>query len=256
MKTDSYNRYPVVDKRRTFVTKKTLQISLALAALCSASVQAATINFVNSNFTFLNPVGGVGGGTNDIVASWDGTFNTAVSGAGSTNFNMSLSSAIPFALFYWTAHNIRVFGPGTYSFNVDCTTAQLNAGTCMPNANPARNITITVGTGQIGTHILWDWNSSLNVDIVNVWDQNAVFGPSPLYTGQAGSNSPTKVWDLMSTDANLDGINGIPMIDGPLVGFSTNFNLSAVPIPAAFWLFGSGMVGLLGFVSRKKKTNS
>jgi len=28
--------------------------------------------------------------------------------------------------------------------------------------------------------------------------------------------------------------------------------VSAVPVPAAFWLFGSGLIGLVGFARRKK----
>lgn len=258
--------------------RKTSLIAAMLIASSAGTAHAATINFVGSNFTMLSPTGDVVGGTNDVAGSWDGTFDTAVSGLGSTNFNMTLGSAssYPFFGYTWTAHNIRVFGPGTYTFNVDCTTAQLNVGTCTPNVNLARNITMTVGAGQIGAHILWDWNSSYNVDIVNVWTRNAAFGPSSMYIGPAGlnspymgTNSPDKVWDLMSTDANAscpgavdtsghpincgtNGINGIPMIDGVFMGFSANFNLSSVPLPAAFWLFGSGLLGLSGMMLRRR----
>lgn len=260
MKTNRFRQQPVaadLAKIKTTTARKTLLSSVMLIALNAGAAHAATINFADSNFTFIDPWGGITGGTNDVAGSWDGTFDTAVSGVGSTNFNMSLASAssYPFFSYTWTAHNIRVFGPGTYTFNVDCTTAQLNAGTCVPNADPSRNLTMTVGAGQIGAHILWDWNTSLNIDIVNVWSQNAVFGPSPLYPGPVGSNSPDKVWDLMSTDGNGDGINGIPMIDGPFIangGFSANFNLSAVPLPAAFWLFGSGLLGLSGLIRRRR----
>jgi len=49
------------------------------------------------------------------------------------------------------------------------------------------------------------------------------------------------------------------MIDGAFIGFSANFNLAgadlpppAVPVPAAVWLFGSGLLGLVGVARRKK----
>ena len=29
-------------------------------------------------------------------------------------------------------------------------------------------------------------------------------------------------------------------------------SVSAVPVPAAVWLFGSGLIGLIGFAKRKK----
>lgn len=60
-----------------------------------------------------------------------------------------------------------------------------------------------------------------------------------------------------------DGIAGSPMIDGPFQGLSVNFDIgsgnsltvtsvSEVPVPAAIWLFGSGLIGLAGIARRKK----
>ncbi|HIN82084.1 MAG TPA: hypothetical protein EYN01_04060, partial [Chromatiales bacterium] len=54
--------------------------------------------------------------------------------------------------------------------------------------------------------------------------------------------------------AGDDGIGGSPMIDGPFGGFNANFDITSVhitdvnpiPVPAAVWLFGSGLVGLAG----------
>jgi hypothetical protein len=42
--------------------------------------------------------------------------------------------------------------------------------------------------------------------------------------------------------------------DGPFVGLTTNMTMviSQVPIPAAVWLFGSGLLGLIGIARRKK----
>jgi hypothetical protein len=237
----------------TIGTKKIVLGAVMLTVLSTGPTHAAVINFANSNFTMLTVSGGMLGGTNDVVGSWDGTYDTAVN---STNFNMTLTSPTPFFGFIWTAHDIRVFGPGTYQFDTTCTTAQLEAGivNCNNPLGPYQTqqyLTMTVGTGQIGVHMLFNWNDGLNIDIVNVWNQNAVFGPSPLWTGPAGSNSANKVWDLMSTDGNGDGINGFRMVDGPFVTYSTNFNLTAVPLPAGFWLFGSGLVGLFGFMRRR-----
>jgi hypothetical protein len=58
-----------------------------------------------------------------------------------------------------------------------------------------------------------------------------------------------------------DGIGGSPTDNGPFLGSNANFDFtsmtvtniqpSAVPVPAAFWLFGSGLVALIGFCRRK-----
>lgn len=208
-----------------------------VATSCTAASQVPQ----GSNFTMLTPTGIPFGGTNDVVYAWDGTFNTAVSGAGSTNFNMTIASALPqpFFGFPWTAHHIRVFGPGTYKFNTDCTTAQLEAGTCTENADPSKNITMTVGSGQIGAHMLFNWNVSANIDVVNVWNQNALWN-DPDGTGVSKNNlwvgerwegpagftvNPATTWALVSTDNDGNGINGVPMIDGPFIGYNANFNL-------------------------------
>lgn len=60
-----------------------------------------------------------------------------------------------------------------------------------------------------------------------------------------------------------DFIAGSPMIDGPFQGLNVNFDIgsgnsltvlsvTAVPIPGALWLFGSGLIGLIGFANQKK----
>jgi hypothetical protein len=62
----------------------------------------------------------------------------------------------------------------------------------------------------------------------------------------------------------VDSVGGSPMPAGPFTGFNANFdfdNLSViyvpggtptVPLPTAVWLFGSGLLGLIGVARRKK----
>ena len=90
-------------------------------------------------------------------------------------------------------------------------------------------------------------------------------GPVPIATssfnttGQTGY--PTTLGQLsLGTD---DGIGGSPMDNGPFSGFNANFDITsltlsavpAIPVPAAVWLFGSGLLGLLGVARRKSQTN-
>jgi hypothetical protein len=60
-----------------------------------------------------------------------------------------------------------------------------------------------------------------------------------------------------------DGIGGSPMVDGPFPGLNVNFDIGSghsltvssiipAPVPAAFWSFGSGLLGLAGIAGRRR----
>ena len=68
-----------------------------------------------------------------------------------------------------------------------------------------------------------------------------------------------------TTGMSDDGIGGDPMTSSAFGNYNANFDISsvhldsfvptpaAVPVPAAVWLFGSGLLGLVGIARRKKK---
>lgn len=195
---------------------------------------------LGSNFTMLNPSGTVFGGTNDITYNLDfANLNTSATGtAGILTNTLTSAGPQPFFGFVWRAHDIRLFAPGDYLINVDCTAAQLETGTCTTNANPSRNIAMHVAAGQIGAHMLFDWNGNFDIDVVDVWDHNALWkqtNPSTngLWTGDAWAGpagftvNPATTWLYVTSDSDGDGFNGVKMIDGPFIGYMADFNLSA-----------------------------
>lgn len=227
----------------------------------------------SSNFTVLGSNGDMYQGTNDVVFNWDGSIFTAASdytGPG-TSTNASLTSATPFFNYSWTAHDIQVFGSGTYAFD-----------TALGGGNPESGIlAMNVGSGQIGMHLLWDWNGNFNMDIALVLEMNAVFGSGKAFFansadcgtlgnttpganclwdgagfGPAGAPSVNQTWMYASVDGNGDGVPGIPTVaGGPTAGTNYNFNFApvTVPVPAAFWLLGSGLMGLFGIARKQAK---
>ena len=64
----------------------------------------------------------------------------------------------------------------------------------------------------------------------------------------------TTTANVMSFDSDGDGIPGTAFIYGPFPGFTEAINgtLTAVPLPTTVWLFGSGLIGLVGFARRNK----
>ena len=95
-------------------------------------------------------------------------------------------------------------------------------------------------------------------------------GPAPLAT--TALNTTTLcipgvdcIGNVMSGGLSFidDGIAGSPQIDGPFPGMQVSIDIgsgnsltvlsvSAVPVPAAVWLFGSGLIGLVCVAKRKR----
>ena len=256
-------------------------IALAIGAPAAQASLVATgygaLTTDRANFTMLDGNGYLVGGTNDVSMYWDGNAFTSSSdytGPGSVA-NVTASSTQGFFGHSWTAHDIQVFVPGSYSFDVTLGGGAAESGT----------LNATVGSGQLGMHMLFDWNGNNNIDVFVV-AQGGAFGAGiarssnvlgctatslggsatqanclwdgPAYAGGNSANKPlgNQWWMLSSTDGNGDGIMGIPMpAGGPFADFNANFNanLAPVPVPAAAWLFCSGLLGLAGVARCKKR---
>lgn len=98
----------------------------------------------------------------------------------------------------------------------------------------------TNGDGTVSSGMLFDWGASINIPVNVLWD---------------GTGGPGNVWS--ATDGDSDGIPGIAMTAGPFTGFSPYFSGAVtVPVPAAAWLFGSGLAGLVGVARRRRKVQA
>ena len=79
-------------------------------------------------------------------------------------------------------------------------------------------------------------------------------------------NTATILWDItdngngtatvLTLDGDDDGIPGNTITNGTFTGssFEINGELTTVPLPAAFWLLSSGLIGLIGIARRKAHT--
>ena len=191
---------------------------------------AVDVGKIFGNFTMIDAGKSTFGGTNDIVATWDGTLNNSET---STNFNMVMGSdsSYPFFGFPWFAHDIRVFGPGSYAFDTTCSIAQIQSGVADCGGAPDQFLHLDVPAGEIGAHVLFDWNITKNIDVALLWESNAMFiNPNPagaLYQGPAGPAPATDcMYQLVSRDVDGDTVPGAKMIDGPFINFQANFNVN------------------------------
>jgi len=119
----------------------------------------------------------------------------------------------------------------------------------------------------IGNHSLLDvdldW-SMTNLSYIINQDSTISISGNFLWTNYNGLTTSTfsqlseplgPYGEITALDGDFDGIKGNALIDGPFQGYSLFLEgaiVSTVPAPAAVWLFGSGLIGLVSFARRKK----
>jgi hypothetical protein len=64
---------------------------------------------------------------------------------------------------------------------------------------------------------------------------------------------PTREAAPESVDSNIGILITFSLTSGDSVAFTSNFDVVPVPVPAAVWLFGSGLLGLFGASRRKRR---
>ena len=127
---------------------------------------------------------------------------------------------------------------------------------------------ISAGTADdiIGSNALLDvgldW-SFTNLSFVINLDNTISISGSFLWTNYNGLTTSTFTQlsqplggngEFIAIDGDSDFIKGNKLIDGPFQGNTIYLEgtVSTIPVPAAVWLFGSGLIGLAGFSKRKK----
>lgn len=258
--------------------KKTI-IATAVTATFGVPV-VASADTINMTFTGLfTLIGGSGAVNPNSDAACPGAFGpfacdgfgsrTAVSGTGSFDTTTGAGSAVitPFSFFgngaaTATTTSFQHIGDGFGS----------TAGTLV--------------AGQMG----FNWNSPSAIPVTAIFDAAGFFDsiqdPGNTWTVTTGAVSATPntgfghaiggapmamtSFDTAGTSlgslfplSDTGGIAGVPMTTAPFPGqnaafdftsiTATNVSTGEVPVPAAAWLFGSGLLGLINIARRRKR---
>lgn len=214
-------------------TKKFTYTAVLAALLVTPGVNAA-VNTTGNNFTMNVPNGGLTGGTNDIRFIWDETFNTDPATA-VENGAISTDTPTPFFNGFWSAHDVMIYGPGTYSFHTNCPAGlpgcNGSAVEYTPNSgfSGVDSFTYTVVDSAGGAAV-----GTVNVTVVAVNDPPSTLS-DVLATDQdmAGtinplSNDTDEEGDPMTVTGATDGANGTVTFSANSVTYTPELNFSGL----------------------------
>jgi hypothetical protein len=172
------------------------------------------------------------GNGDDILYS--GGLNTSVTGSVNSDSTGAIDSGItPFLGTPWYATQVMA--------NETIGSLQSWSGTSGLFNEPF-SYDYTLAAGQMAVGLYMDWSANQDIAILAIFDCGAGTVGTACSSVYTAGPAP----------------QGTVMQNGPFAGDNITFSFegtvsaSAVPVPAAVWLFGSGLLGLIGVAKRKK----
>ena len=231
---------------------KKLSITTVALTTCIASfaVHAATFDFANiadgaaSSATLDSYTGSVGPGpfSGELGAT---AMNFSSDGIGLTTTGFSTSGATYNAYLDSTWTHTGGGGQGGLGVCANLTTAKQ----CSPSSDD--NVTL----GEI---LVLEFDQVVTItDITFInGEHNPTFAADAVFgliidTVDQGSQTLTNLYTTDLTGQKFSFINDQPNLDSDPYRFYINTMTAVVPVPAAVWLFGSGLLGLVAVARRR-----
>ena len=207
---------------------------------------------------------------------------------GNMLFNWNANNGIPVSIvldaagFFGASQNAALFNPGGGDAVIDQADV---AGFGAAPAADGTYINTTFGYAATGPVPMatteWNTNNINGCAPASCMGNGSSGGLLPVLTDGSFLVADTQVNTREYSQGDGVGVGGSPFQDGPFAGFNPNFDVTtltftgqqdatiaanctfvlgdpcaavpnAVPVPAAVWLFGSGLLGLVGVARRKK----
>lgn len=255
--------------------KKTL-LAAALLAATGVAQAATTHTMTDGRFDFVDAAGNLTtSGHDDVQGAFDlvnggGTFDTSTAFNGVTwhadvvsmDMHSSMMSQTPTGGleahdFTWTTN--QYFGGGVItSCNIsgsidECADLGVDGGMLMTSVT--NSYTYNLADFQFAAGVFFDWSTNSNIPVLAIM-QVTGFNPDGSMT-VASVDLDGNVSGMGSGNCGTFDLCGVAMATDPFPGQTPVFSgtitpVSAVPVPAAVWLFGSGLLGLAGVARRRK----
>ena len=247
-----------------------------IALLPSGNIYAALIGQYDLDGNGFDNISSSEAPSTDITGAADrfGNLNGAVSLNGSTSiinpFDVGINDASKdYSLSIWFKQNTSAYG-GLISNNTPAgptngwsTIARIDSDNrLLFLAGAAQNAGAEKSINSVNTATVGEWNHA-----AFVYDKNGSTSTLSIYlngdleasTSSNIAGNPREDWLLgaqygagLDPIIYLDGLlDDFRIYDTALTAAEVSAMVSPVPIPAALWLFGTGILGLIGFSKRK-----
>ena len=134
--------------------------------------------------------------------------------------------------------------PQAWTWDFDAGTIAIsNTATFYASVWTAKSVTFTDTGSSYTGFMLFDWSVNTNIPVIQTWDVTA--------SGNAVGDTATALsltGLIITPSPAFPGFQ--PQFSGPLTKVQ---GVSEVPVPAAAWLMGSGLLGLVGVARRRRR---
>ncbi len=228
---------------------KLIKLAVAVGTISLlASIQMAQAALYNVTGIFDEPQTMIGTTTFTGTFDWDAVTNTLSGLQGTMNATMypnTMTGAVP----DYNLTNQLAFSYDDATGDVVATVFKENSTDMFFGGGYTTGDTIKLGASLLGGD---GFTSNENVYFTLAFNANTMLGnvDQMIY----GDCAPTGLMGPMMTGNTCMTGHSVALVGfaGSMGGTPVSLNISAVPVPAAVWLFGSGLVGLIGIARHRK----